>query len=160
MTYAILAVLALAGVALLYALVVRPWLKSKTWAKGFFDLIEPMELALFKKSETILVGRLLWVASGLVTVYDLAAVFMQSMDLTPITTRVFDFLHVPADLRGVCTTAFITALGLLINWLRKRTTKPVELVAVQESKIDYGTQIALNRADAAKEDAVAAVKAT
>lgn len=158
MIYFVLTVVALAAVALIYALVVRPWLKTQSWSQGFFNLVEPIELAFFKKSETILVGRLLWVSGLVVTFYDFLAVFVQGLDLTPVTTRVFDFLHIAPDLRSVATSAFLTGIGLMINWLRKRTTKPVELVAVPE-QTDRTVQTALERADIAKEQAVAAVKA-
>jgi hypothetical protein len=36
------------------------------------------------------------------------------------------------DLRPLVVTGAVTLIGLLINWLRKRTTKPVEAVAANE----------------------------
>ncbi|KRP85969.1 hypothetical protein AOQ73_36445 [Bradyrhizobium pachyrhizi] len=71
-------------------IVLRPCLKKQVWAQSFFAWIDPIELALFKKSETILVGRLLWIGGLFVTFYDAAATFVHSLDLTPLTTRVFD----------------------------------------------------------------------
>jgi hypothetical protein len=117
-----------------YALAGRKWLKSKPWAQGFFAWIEPLELALYKKSETILVGRLLSVGAFVVTIYDGLATFVQSLDLTPVTTRIFDAPHIPPDMRNLSISAFIGIVGLLISYLRKRTTKPLELVAVPDSK--------------------------
>jgi hypothetical protein len=157
-TYFLASSAVLAALAGLYALVARPWLKRQNWTADFFAWIEPFEIALFKKSETVLVGRLLWVGGLFVTFYDAAAIFLSSLDLTPITTRLFDFVHVPPDMRGVATTAFITALGYLINWLRKRTTKPLEVVAVASKDVTPAVASALVVAEAAKDDAVAAVQ--
>lgn len=159
MTIFILALVLIVALAFLYALVLRPWLKQKAWAKRFFDWIEPFEIALFQKSETILVGRLLWVGSAFVTFYDGIAAFAKSLDLTPLTTRALDFLHIPQDMRSLTMTSFIGALGLLINWLRKRTTKPVELVAAPEATATPEVKVALAAADEAKDQAVATVKA-
>lgn len=142
-----------------YAISGRAWLKSQSWAKGFFAWIEPIELALYQKSETILVGRLLWVGSGIVTFYDTIATFVTSLDLTPLTTRIFDTLQIPPDMRNLSISAFIGIVGLLINWLRKRTTKPLELVAIPEAKITPAAAAAIVEADAAKQQAVSQVKA-
>jgi hypothetical protein len=148
----------IAGLILLYAIAGRAWLKKQSWAQGFFSLVEPIEIALFQKSETILVGRLIWVGGLLVTLYDGLALFVSSLDLTPVTTRLFDFLHVPPDMRGVATTAFITALGYLINWLRKRTSRPIEVVAVASKDVTPAVAQALISADIAKDQAVTAVQ--
>lgn len=154
----VLSTLAITAVlAILYA-VVRSWLKRQPWTAKFFAAIEPYELALFKKSETILVGRLLWVGGLLVTFYDGLAIFASSLDLTPVTTRLFDYAHIPPDMRGVATTAFITGLGYLINWLRKRTTKPIETVAVAEKDMPREVATALMAAEVFKDEAVAAVQ--
>lgn len=151
----VLAVVALIGV--LYALVIRPWLKKQGWAQSFFAWIDPIELALFKKSETILVGRLLWIGGLFVTCYDAAATFMHSLDLTPLTTRVFDWLQIPPDMRSLSMSAFIGIIGLLINRLRKTTTKPLALVAVPDAKLPPAAAQAMANAEVAKEQAVQAV---
>ena len=91
------------------------------------------------------------------TFYDGIAIFMSSLDLTPITTRLFDYAHIPLDMRGVATTAFITALGYLINWLRKRTTKPLPVVAVASKDITPAVAQAMVNAEVSKDVAVAAV---
>lgn len=157
MIYLILSILLVVALGALYALVVRPWLKTKPWSARFFAWVEPFEIALFQKSETILVGRLLWIGGLLVTFYDGIAIFLSSLDLTPLTTRLFDFLHVPPDMRSVAATAFITALGYLINWLRKRTTKPLETVAVASKDMTPAVAQALVNAEVSKDIAVAAV---
>lgn len=145
------------GLAFLYALVLRPWLKKQTWAQSFFAWIDPVELTLFKKSETILVGRLLWVGGLFVTFYDAAATFIHSLDITPLTTRIFDWLSIPPDMRSLSMSAFIGILGLLINRLRKTTTKPLELVAVPDAKLPPAAAQAVAQAEVAKDAAVQAV---
>ena len=123
-------IVVLLAVVLWYALRGRAWLKEQPWARRFFAWVEPIEIALYKKSETILVGRLMWVGGFLVTAYDSLAVFLPSLDLTPITNRALSW--VSDDLRPLIVSAAVAAIGLLINWLRKRTTKPVEAVAAKE----------------------------
>ncbi|MCS3691999.1 hypothetical protein ABIF07_001085 [Bradyrhizobium elkanii] len=145
------------AILVLYALWGRQWLKSKPWAVTFFSWIEPLEISAFKKSETILVGRLLWIGGLFVTFYDAAATFVHSLDLTPLTTRVFDWLQIPPDMRSLSMSAFIGILGLLINRLRKTTTKPLELVAVPDAKLPPAAAQAVAQAEVAKEAAVQAV---
>lgn len=159
MTFLFIAGIAVLALLLWYALRGRAWLQEKAWAKGFFAWIEPIEIALFKKSETILIGRLLWLGGLIVTFYDGLAVFARSLDLTPLTTRIFDLAHVPLDMRGMVTAALVTALGYLINWLRKRVTKPVELVAVPDKVAAENPKVAeaIAMADATKTEAVAVV---
>lgn len=142
-----------------YAIRGRAWLQERSWAKGFFAWIEPIEIALYKKSETLLVGRLLWLGGLFVTFYDGIAVFMQSLDLTPITTRIFDFVHVPPDMRGMVTAGFVTGLGYLISWMRKRVSKPMELVALPDKVVAENPKVAeaVAMADQTKVEAVAAV---
>lgn len=142
----------------LYAIWGRPWLKKQPWAQKFFAWVDPLELALFKKSETILVGRLLWFGGLFVTFYDSIATFAHSLDLTPITTRIFDWLQIPPDMRSLSMSAFIGILGLLINRLRKTTTKPLELVAVPAGKVTPEVAETMAAAEEAKQQAVQAVE--
>jgi len=141
----------------LYALVLRPWLKKQAWAQGFFASVDGIESTLFKKSETILVGRLLWVGGLLVTFYDGLATFVHSLDITPLTTRIFDWLQIPPDMRNLSATAFIGIVGLLINRLRKTTTKPLEVVALPQAQVTPAAAQAIAQADAANQQAVQAV---
>lgn len=143
---------------LVYAIWGRPWLKKQPWAQRFFAMVDPLELALFKKSETILMGRLLWVGGLIVTFYDGLAVFVHSLDLTPLTTRIFDWLQIPPDMRNLTVTAFIGIVGLIINRLRKTTTKPLELVAVPAAAVTPETAEAMAVAEEAKQQAVQAVE--
>jgi hypothetical protein len=156
MTTFLLIVALIVALLFIYALVVRPWLKTKPWTAGFFAKIDSLELVLFKKSETILVGRLLWVGGLFVTFYDGIATFVQSLDITPITTRIFDYLSIPPDMRNLSVTAFVGILGLLINKLRNATTKPIELVAVSDKAVAANPKVAeaIAMADATKTEAV------
>jgi hypothetical protein len=148
----ILAVLVVSLLA--YALWLRPWLKRQAFAAGFFAWIEPIEIRLYRKSETVLVGRLLELGGLFVTAYDAVAVFVSSLDLTPITTRILDTFAVPPDMRGLVVTAFLAALGRVITWLRAQTTKPLELVAAREADLSVAASAAIAQADAAKDQAV------
>lgn len=147
----------LVALILWYAIRGRAWLQEQSWAKGFFAWIEPLEIGLFKKSETILVGRLLWLGGLIVTFYDGIAVFFQSLDLTPLTTRMFDSMHVPADMRGMVVTAFITGLGYLISWMRKRVSKPMVLVSLPDKVVAENPRVAeaVAMAETTKVEAVA-----
>jgi hypothetical protein len=156
MTFLIIAAI-LAALLLWYAMKGRAWLKKQPWAQSFFAWIEPIELALYRKSETILVGRLLWVGGLFVTFYDAIAFYAGSLDLTPITTRLFNWLGIPPDMQNLSVTAFIGVLGLLINWLRKRTTKPIELVEAPENSLPPAASLAVAQAEVAKDQAVQAV---
>jgi hypothetical protein len=162
MTVFLLVVALIVALLFIYALVLRPWLKIQPWASGFFAAVDRVELALFKKSETVLVGRLLWLGSGIVTLYDMAGVFFSSLDLTPIQTRVFDALHVPQDLRGTVLSAFVAALGFMMVYLRKQVSKPLELVAVSDKDVANNPKVAeaIAMADATKAEAVSVVKAS
>lgn len=143
------------AIVLWYALKGRAWLKTKPGTVGFFAWIEPIEIALYRKSETLLVGRLLSVGGVLVTAYDTLAVGFSSLDLTPVTSRLL--AGVPEDMRGLVVTATFAAIGMLISWLRKRTTMPVELVAVADKDVTPKIADAVALADATKIEAVAAV---
>lgn len=146
-------------VIVVYALWGRPWLKKQAFAQPFMNWIEPIELTLFKKSETILLGRLLWVGGLFVTFYDSIAMFASSLDLTPLTTRIGNFLHIPDDMRGLAATAFIVAIGRAITWLRAQTTAPLELVSVSNKEIAASPKLAeaVAMADATKTEAVSVV---
>jgi len=157
MTIFFLALALLVALAFIYALLLRPWLKKQSWAQGFFASVDGIEATLFKKSETILVGRLLWVGGFIVTFYDGLATFVHSLDITPLTTRIFDWLQIPPDMRNLSATAFIGIVGLLINRLRKTTTKPLDVVALPQAQVTPAAAQAIAQADAANQQAMQAV---
>ena len=157
MTIFLLVLALLVALAFIYALVLRPWLKKQPWAQGFFANVDTLESALFKKSETILVGRLLWIGGLFVTFYDGLAVFVHSLDITPLTTRIFDWLQIPPDMRNLSATAAIGIIGLIINKLRKATTKPLDVVALPQAQVTPAAAQAIAKADVANQQAVQAV---
>lgn len=141
------------GLLLLYALWGREWLKRQPFARGFFAWVEPIEILLFKKSETILFARLL---SGLGGVLTMLTQFGE-INIAPLMPLV------PEKYAGIVQVAFgflpmlITGLGMIVEWLRNRTTKPIELVAVAEAAITPEVARVIATADAVKEQAVAVV---
>lgn len=145
------------GMILLYALMLRKWLVKQPWAQRFFAWIEPVEIALFKKSETVLVGRTVWLGGAIVTAYDGFLAYFSSLNFEPLTTRAMDFLHIPADMRSLTLSAVVTGLGLAIVRLRKTTTKPLELVSAPQATMSFGTKMAMKDAETAKDEAVRAV---
>lgn len=152
----ILIVLAvITGLLLLYALWGRDWLRSKPWAQGFFAWIEPIEIALFRKSETILFARLL---SGLGVVLTFLTQ-ISTIDLTPIMPFVPEKYALYVHVAFNSMPLVITGLGAIIERLRNRTTKPIELVAVAEKDITPEVAVALEVAESVKEKAVATVEA-
>lgn len=139
-----------------YALQGREWLKSKAWAAPFFAWIEPIELALYKKSETILVARLKVVVGAVLTLLTQIG----SIDLTPIMPFVPEKYQPYVNFAINLVPLAISAMGFLDERLRYTVTKPVELVAVAEKDMPPEVADALGTADAAKVDAVAAVEAS
>lgn len=141
---------------LLYAIKGRAWLKSKTWAQPFFAWIEPYEIFLFKKSETILFARLL---SGLGAVLTFLTQFGE-IDLTPFMPFVPEKYQTFVNVAVNCLPLLITAVGWMVEKLRNATTKPIELVAVAEKDITPEVATAIVVAEVAKADAVQAVAET
>jgi hypothetical protein len=149
-----LIILALITALLLwYALKGRDWLKSKPWAQPFFAWVEPYEIFLFKKSETILVGRTLQGLGYILT----ALQYLDGVNLAPIMPLV------PEKYQFALTTAvgsvplLLSIIGAIIERLRNRTTKPLELVAVPDKVVAESPKLqeAVAMADATKDEAVA-----
>jgi hypothetical protein len=138
-----------------YALWGRAWLKSKSWAQPFFDWIEPIELVLFKKSETILFARLK-ILTGLMLA---VLTNLGTIDLTPIMPFVPEkyqgWLHIAFNLAPL----MLSVVGWMDEQLRKRTTLPIEVVAVPDKTIAENPKVAeaVAMAVATKTEAVAAV---
>lgn len=136
-----------------YAIQGREWLKTKPWAQDFFDLIEPVEIVLFKKSETILFGRLL---TGLGAVLTFLTQ-LGEINLAPIIPFVPEKYQFIVTFAVNCLPLVISGLGAIVERLRNRTTKPIELVAVPETTAPPEVKAAMAEADAAKDAAVATV---
>ncbi len=139
----------------IYALWVREWLKSKPWAKPFFDWIEPIELVLWKKSETILFARLK-ILTGLILAL---LTNLGTINLSSLMPIVPDKYKAWVDTAVNLAPLLLSVVGWLDEQLRKKTTMPIELVAVSETKAPIEVKLAIAQADEAKEAAVATVKA-
>lgn len=142
-------------VILWYALGGRSWLKSKLWAQSFFVAIEPVEIFLYKKSETILIARFKIFVGLLLS----ALTSLGALDLTPIMPFVpekYAFLaHAAINLLPLA----ISIVGLIDEKLRNTTTKPVELVALPDKAVENNPRIAeaVAMAEVTKVEAVAVV---
>lgn len=136
-----------------YAIKGRQWLKSKSWAAPFFAWIEPIEIALYRKSEVILLARLKVVSGVLLTLLTQVG----QIDLTPIMPLV------PDKYAGYVRTAFnslplvLSFIGMIDEKLRNITTLPIEIVAVPDKLVTPKVAEAIAMADQTKTEAVAAV---
>lgn len=126
--------IAIAVISVLFAAYVvwlRPWMRDKEWAKPFFRLIEPVEIALWSKSETILKARAKMVLGGLLTILTQ----LGTIDITPLMPIV------PEKYQTILTVAFnmIPAILIFGGWidemLRKDTGTPLPIVALPEATI-------------------------
>jgi hypothetical protein len=150
----LLPIAVIVAILLVYVLWGRDWLKKQSWAQGFFAFVEPIEIFLYKKSETILLARSLSVLGAVLTVLTQ----LGSIDITPIMPLV------PDQYEGVVRTVWnmlpllITGLGMIVEKLRNQTTKPIELVAVPDTGQTAEVKVAIAQAEDAKELAVAVVK--
>lgn len=152
----VLIVLAVITALLLwYAIAGRRWLKTKPWAEWFFAAIEPAEIAIFKKSETILFARLL---SGLGVILTFLTQ-IGSIDITPLIPFVPAKYTVIVQGAYSCLPLIISFMGMIVEWLRNRTTKPIELVAVPDKVAADNPKVAeaVAMADSTKTEAVAAI---
>ena len=149
----ILLFVALIALVLWYAIAGRAWLKSKPWALGFFAAVEPIEIALYKKSETILWARLKMVVGALLTVLTT----LGAIDVTPIMPLVPEKYQATVHAVVNMLPLLITLVGMADEKLRNETTKPLELVAVPDQAIAPQVARAIAKADMAKIDAVVAV---
>jgi hypothetical protein len=150
----ILIVLAvITGLLLLYALWGRDWLKSKSWAQGFFAFIEPVEIFIFKKSETILVARSLQGLGAIMIVLS----WLGEIDLTPIMPLVPEKYQPYVHAASTFLPLVLNGLGAIVERLRNQTTKPIELVAVADKVVAENPVLAetIAKADELKVEAVA-----
>ena len=124
------------------------------WAVKWFDFWEPIEIYLWRKSETILFARLKVFVGALLTLLTQAG----AIDLTPIMPFFPEKHRVWLQFAFNCIPLTITVLGLMDEKLRRETTKPLELVAIREEDVPPEIRAAIIAAEAAKKQAVAEVK--
>lgn len=140
---------------LVYALWGRDWLKKQSFAQGFFAWVEPIEIALFRKSPTILFARIKMLGGVILTLMTQ----LGEIDITPLMPLV------PEKWQGVVRVSFnmlpmiLTFMGTMDEKQRNATTLPIEVVAVPDKVIAENPVVAEAVATAvvAKETAVAAV---
>jgi hypothetical protein len=150
-TLIILAVIT--ALLLWYALQGRDWLKKKSWAQGFFATIEPIEIALFKKSQTILFARLKIVSGLALTALTQAG----TINLSPFMPLVPDEYQAYVNIAVNCLPVALSIMGWFDEMLRNKTTSPLVLVAIAEKDKTPEVKEAIAMADATKVEAVAAV---
>ena len=152
-TLIILAVIT--GLLLWYALQGREWLKSKEWSQGFFAWIEPVEIALYKKSHTILIARLKMLSGVILT----TLTQIGAIDLTPIMPFVPDKYEPYVRAAFNLLPLVLTLMGAVDEKLRNATTKPIELVAIPEKTVAENPELAavIEVAEIAKAEAVQVV---
>lgn len=149
----------LIGLTLLVALIalyvtwLRPWLQTKSWAAGFFAAVEPVEIFLFKKSETILWSRLKMFAG----VALMALAQLGTIDLTPLMPFVPDAYEPFVKIVFNLLPLLVTLDGTLGEKLRRGTSKPLEIVALPDATVaaSPALQEVVAKAEEVKLDAVA-----
>jgi hypothetical protein len=147
--------IAFTAALLLYITYGRPWLKDQPWSKPFFDWVEPIEIFLFKKSETILFARLK-IFGGLLLTF-LAQV--GTMDLSPLLGMLPEQHRPLAQFAINLAPMLLTFIGMADERLRNTTTKPLELVALPEAKpLPPEVAAVVQAAEEVKAEAVAVVK--
>lgn len=134
-----------------YAIWGRKWLKAKTWpwSMRFFAAVEPVEILLWGKSETILWSRFLQLMGGL---YALLT-WLGALDVTPF------LILMPDSWRPWVTAAPFAAVvigGIVQEILRRGTSQPLELVAVSDNA-SVEVKLAIHAADVVKKEAMAVV---
>jgi hypothetical protein len=138
-----------------YAVQGRDWLKSKPWAAGFFAWIEPIEIRLFKKSQTILFARLKIVSGLILTMLTQAG----TINLTPLMPFVPDQYQAYVNVAVNCMPLALSLMGWIDEALRNKTTAPLALVALSDQAVADSPKLAeaVAMADQTKTEAVAAV---
>lgn len=131
----------------------RPWMKTTVWGAKVLDTIEPIERALWLKSETIFWARSKVVIGIVLTVLTQAG----TIDITPLMPIVPDAWEPMLKAIWSALPMTISIMGLIDEKLRKDTTKPIEIVAMRtDAPIDV--KIAAAKAEAANEVAVVAAE--
>lgn len=137
-----------------FVVFIRPGMRNNPRFRSFFEWIEPMEIALWKKSETILWARLKMVIGVLLT----TLTQLGSIDITPLLPIIPDNYEPYVIVVWNLLPMTISVVGFVDERLRYDTTKPVELVAIPENA-PHDVKVAAAQADSAKVEAVAVVMA-
>lgn len=149
----LIALTALAVFVAFYVVWFRPWMRTTPWGAAFLDKIEPIERALWWKSETILWARLKIVSGLLLT----ALTQTQAIDITPLMPFVPDAYEGVVRIIWNMLPLAITLMGWVDEKLRKDTTKPLEIVAMR-TDAPVEVKLAAEEAALATAQAVETVK--
>ncbi len=129
----IVSLLVLTAVVAVYVVLLRPWLRKREWAQGYFRVVEPVELWLYGKSETILWSRFL-VLLGMIPGF-LSA--FAGFDFSPFIE------WVPEKYRPWLFLA-VTIAGVMGEALRRDTTKPLAVISLPEEKTSEQAAVVAN----------------
>jgi hypothetical protein len=133
---------------LAYVLGGREWLKRRPWAVGFFAKIEPIEIALWRKSTTILWARFQQLLGVVLTIL----MGIGTLDLTPL----FPLLPEQYKWLPSLLPLIITVVGRVEEWNRVNTTKPIELTEVRDNPSPQ-VAMAVAAAEISKNEAMQAI---
>jgi hypothetical protein len=137
----------------LYVVWLRPLMRKTGWGAAFLEHIEPLERALWWKSETILWARSKIVTGLLLTVLTQAG----SIDITPLMPFVPDAIEPLVKFAWNLLPLTITVMGWIDERLRKKTTQPIEIVAMR-TDAPIEVKVAAAEAEAKSAEAVAAAQ--
>jgi len=137
-----------------WVIALRPYLRKQPWAQGFFDAIEPIERAIYLKSESILWARTL---TGLGVLVE-ALLTLGAIDFTPFLPLVPEQYQSTANAVIHMMPIFVSLLGIIQEKLRRDVTKPLAVVAMpNDAPID--AKIAVAEAEVKTAVATEAAKA-
>jgi Na+/proline symporter len=145
----------LAIVSVLFAIYVvwgRPWMRKAPWAQPFFAWIEPIEVALWWKSETVLKARAKMLLGLVLTLLTQIG----TLDITPLMPLVPDQYEPMVTFAFNLLPMILTLGGWVDEKLRKDTTKPLEVVALPDAVVaaSPALQNIVAKAEEVKADAV------
>lgn len=116
-----------------YILFVREWAVSR-WPDHFGPWYK-LEEWLWLNSRQILIARLYWVGGILIGLHETLA--QQGFDVTPFLVQIEEYI--PERWRPMLAPfiipVFLGATGVLIEWLRRITTEPLDAKVDRESSV-------------------------
>lgn len=146
MTFFLIILSVFAAVLLWYAIHGRDWLKTKPWAQGFFAIVEPIEIFAFKKSQTILFARMKIVTGLILTILTQ----LGEINLSPIMPFVPSKYQTYVNIGVNSIPLIISVVGMIDEWLRNKTTRPLELVAIADKDVTPAVAAVIAKADEVK----------
>lgn len=139
------------AIILIYVVVGRRLLKKLPFMAGFFAWIEPAEILLWRKSETILWARTQQLGGAVFSLLSVIGV----IDLSPFLWAV------PEKHRtwvGALPSMAVSVNGIICELQRRQVSRPLELVAVPDNPPPI-VAAAMVQAEVSKDVAIAVVQA-